>query len=75
MLKEIYDIWNDGTTVTISGFGASAPAGILQKKFGFTVENVVKAMKSVLKVLQQIELSPEAGRNHRLPGFLMQAMK
>ena len=48
MLKEIYDIWNDGTTVTISGFGASASAGILQKKFGFTVENVVKAMKSVL---------------------------
>ena len=48
MLKEIYDIWNDGTTVTMSGFGASAPAGILQKKFGFTVENVVKAMKSVL---------------------------
>ena len=38
----------DGTTVTMSGFGASAPAGILQKKFGFTVENVVKAMKSVL---------------------------
>jgi transketolase len=30
------------------GFGASAPAGILFKKFGFTTENVVKAVKSVL---------------------------
>ncbi len=38
----------DGATVTMKGFGASAPAGVLQKNFGFTVENVVKAMKSVL---------------------------
>lgn len=38
----------DGATVTMNGFGASAPAGILQKKFGFTVENIVKVMKSVL---------------------------
>lgn len=38
----------DGAAVTMKGFGASAPAGVLQKKFGFTVENIVKAMKSVL---------------------------
>ena len=38
----------DGITVTMKGFGASAPAGILFKKFGFTTENVVKAVKSVL---------------------------
>lgn len=38
----------DGATVTMNGFGASAPTGILQKKFGFTVENIVKVMKSVL---------------------------
>lgn len=38
----------DGTTVTMSSFGASAPANTLFKKFGFTVENVVKAVKSVL---------------------------
>jgi transketolase len=38
----------DGTTITMRGFGASAPAGILFKKFGFTTENVVKAVKSVL---------------------------
>lgn len=39
----------DGTTVTMKGFGASAPAGVLFKKFGFTTENVVNAVKSVLK--------------------------
>ncbi len=38
----------DGTTVTMNGFGASAPANVLFKKFGFTTENVVKAVKSVL---------------------------
>ncbi len=38
----------DGTTVTMKGFGASAPASVLFKKFGFTTENVVKAVKSVL---------------------------
>ena len=37
----------DGTTVTMKGFGASAPAGQLFKKFGFTVENVVAAVKSL----------------------------
>lgn len=37
----------DGTTITMKSFGASAPAGILFKKFGFTTENVVKAVKSV----------------------------
>jgi transketolase len=38
----------DGTTVTMKGFGASAPAKKLFEKFGFTTENVVKAVKSVL---------------------------
>lgn len=38
----------DGATVTMQGFGASAPAKILFKKFGFTTENVVKTMKQVL---------------------------
>ncbi|SHO54280.1 transketolase [Anaerocolumna xylanovorans] len=38
----------DGTTVTMKSFGASAPAGELFKKFGFTAENVVAAVKSVL---------------------------
>lgn len=38
----------DGAYVTMKGFGASAPAGELFKKFGFTVENVVLTVKSVL---------------------------
>lgn len=37
----------DGTTVTMKGFGASAPAGLLFKKFGFTVDSVVAAVKSL----------------------------
>jgi transketolase len=38
----------DGAYVTMKGFGASAPAGELFKKFGFTVENVVSTVKSLL---------------------------
>jgi len=38
----------DGKTVCLDRFGASAPAGVLFKEFGFTTENVVKAVKSVL---------------------------
>ena len=39
----------DGKTLGMKSFGASAPAGILFEKFGFTVENVVKAVKETLK--------------------------
>lgn len=38
----------DGTTVTIDTFGASAPAKILFKKFGFTKEHVVQKTKEIL---------------------------
>ncbi len=38
----------DGATVTMTGFGASAPANTLFKKFGFTVENVVATVKGIL---------------------------
>lgn len=38
----------DGRTVTMTTFGASAPAGVLFKKFGFTKENVVKTFKEVV---------------------------
>lgn len=38
----------DGAYVTMKSFGASAPANQLFKKFGFTVENVVATVKSVL---------------------------
>ena len=38
----------DGATVTMKGFGASAPAAKLFEKFGFTKENVVRTMLGVL---------------------------
>ena len=38
----------DGATVTMKNFGASAPANVLFKKFGFTKENVAGVMKSVI---------------------------
>ena len=38
-----------GKSVTIDTFGASAPADVLFKKYGFTVENVVNKALSMLK--------------------------
>lgn len=38
-----------GKSVTIDIFGASAPANVLFKKYGFTVENVVNKALSMLK--------------------------
>ena len=38
----------DGKIVSMNGFGASAPADTLFKKFGITVENVVASVKSIL---------------------------
>ncbi|MGH8750946.1 MAG: transketolase-like TK C-terminal-containing protein, partial [Burkholderiales bacterium] len=38
----------EGAVVGLDRFGESAPAADLFKYFGFTVENVVKAVKSVL---------------------------
>ena len=39
----------DGETVCLDHYGASAPASILFKEFGFTAENVVYAAKASLK--------------------------
>ena len=39
----------DGEVVCIDHFGASAPAGVLFKEFGFTVENVVAAAERAMK--------------------------
>jgi transketolase len=36
-----------GKIIAMDGFGASAPAGDLFKKFGFTVENVIKEAESL----------------------------
>jgi transketolase len=38
----------EGKVIGIDTFGESAPAGVLFKHFGFTTENVVAAVKSVL---------------------------
>ena len=38
----------DGKVVGIDRFGESAPAGELFKYFGFTAENVVKAVESII---------------------------
>ncbi|WP_029147237.1 transketolase [Methylophilus sp. 5] len=47
------DFWRkyvglEGAVVGIDTFGESAPGGVLLKHFGFTVENVVATVKSVL---------------------------
>ncbi|SFE94187.1 transketolase [Nitrosomonas sp. Nm166] len=49
----VADFWRkyvglDGAVVGINTFGESAPADVLFKHFGFTVENVVKTVKSIL---------------------------
>ena len=48
----VTDFWRkyvglDGACVGIDSFGESAPGGALMKHFGFTVENVVKTVKSL----------------------------
>ena len=50
----VTDLWRkyvglDGAVVGIDRYGESAPAGELFKYFGFTVDNVVKAVKSVIE--------------------------
>jgi transketolase len=49
----VTDFWRkyvglDGASVGINTYGESAPGGKLFEHFGFTVENVVKTVKSVL---------------------------
>jgi transketolase len=49
----VTDCWRkyvglEGAVVGIDRFGESAPAGDLFKHFGFTPENVAKAVRSVL---------------------------
>lgn len=39
----------DGDTLCMEGFGASAPAELLFKKFGFTVDNVVQKVQQIVK--------------------------
>ena len=39
----------DGETVCLDHYGASAPANILFKEFGFTAENIAKAAKASIQ--------------------------
>jgi transketolase len=43
-------VGESGAIVCMKGFGASAPLGELQKRFGFTVDNVVQAAKKQLSL-------------------------
>ncbi|HEY3250284.1 MAG TPA: transketolase [Ignavibacteria bacterium] len=42
-------VGDEGGTITVNKFGASAPGEIVMKEYGFTVENVVKHVKGLLK--------------------------
>lgn len=42
-------VGTDGVVIAMEGFGASAPAGELFEKFGFTVENIVEKAMGLLK--------------------------
>jgi transketolase len=49
----VSDLWRkyvglEGAVVGIDRFGESAPAGVLFKEFGFTVEHIVATVKSVI---------------------------
>jgi len=39
----------DGQVIGMATFGASAPLGELQKKFGFTIDNVVAAARATIE--------------------------
>lgn len=39
----------DGAVIGIDHFGESAPANLLFKEFGFTVENIVATAESIMK--------------------------
>lgn len=41
-------VGDHGTTISIQGFGASAPQKVLFEKYGFTVENVIDHAKKLL---------------------------
>jgi transketolase len=49
----------DGVIVGIDSFGESAPAGALFKHFGFTVDNVVAAVR---RVIQQTDTETQSMR-------------
>ena len=45
----VFDVGLDGAVIAMDGYGASAPAGKLFEKFGFTVDNVVETVMKIMK--------------------------
>jgi len=41
-------VGNDGAVIGITGFGASAPGGVVMEKFGFTAEKIVQKALEIL---------------------------
>ena len=41
-------VTDEGATISVDTFGASAPGGLVMEKFGFTVDNVVTKAKALL---------------------------
>ena len=42
-------IGDEGSTITVNKFGLSAPGEIVMEKYGFTVKNIIKQVKNLLK--------------------------
>ena len=42
-------VGSQGTSITMSTFGASAPIGDLQQKFGFTLDNLVRVARATME--------------------------
>lgn len=42
-------IGDEGKTITVNKFGSSAPGHIVMEKYGFTVKNIIKQVKDLLK--------------------------
>jgi transketolase len=43
-------VGTNGAVIGITGFGASAPGGIVMEKYGFTVEHVLQKSMELLKI-------------------------
>ncbi len=48
-------VGSDGAIIGLDRYGASAPAGVLMKEFGFTVENVQQKAIDVLNNLKYLK--------------------
>ena len=46
----------DGASISVNGFGASAPGPVLMREFGFTPERVVETAKALLSRIQAAEV-------------------